>query len=75
MLCVYCCERIVYLWGVSGVYFVCMVHVFSVCVVCMENKRSLVCVYEICIVYGVHVLSMCEVYVWCICGEGVILYV
>ena len=75
MVCVYCCERIVYLWGVRGVYFVCMVHVFSVCVVCMENKWSLVCVYGICVVYGVHVLSMCEVYVWCICGEGVILYV
>ena len=56
-------------------YVLCAWCMFSVCVVCMENKRSLVCVYEICIVYGVHVLSMCEVYVWCICGEGVILYV
>ena len=51
VVCVYLCERIVYLLCESGVCFVCMVHVFSVCVVCMENKRSLVCVYEIFIVF------------------------
>lgn len=50
-----------YQWGENGVRFVCMVHVFSLCVVYMENKWSLVHVYGICAACGVCVL--CDIYV------------
>lgn len=42
--------------------FVCMVHVFSLCGVGMENKWSLARVYGTCVACDVYVLSVCEVY-------------